>query len=184
MNAKLILPAALATTAIAAAPALAHDPGHHEDQVKGHHVHGADDNGHHVHGADDNGHHGKAEGKSKRCTPRRVAYVASGTLASQTLTKNADGTYDGTLTVNVTRSNNHAKSDKGTARTYTLDDARLSFDVPDRDANGTVDAADLRAGDRVKVIGRITRLKKRCDSTGFTPTVTVKKVRFHEPKAS
>jgi hypothetical protein len=179
MNVKALLPAALATTALVATPALAHDKPEHAAKPK--HAHGDQKKAEHA--AD------KAERKArrdaKRCAPQKVAYVASGTLVSQALTKNADGSYDGTLTADVKRANHHGRSHKSTTQTYTLDDANVKFGgIPDRDANGTVDAADLRAGDRVKVMGRVTRLKKRCDTTGFTPTVTIKKVRFHEPKAA
>src|SRR6185437_12002268 len=61
------------------------------------------------------GRHGRPgnPGNSHKCKPHKVAYVASGTLVSQTLAKNADGTYSGEVTVEVKRTNHYAAGDKG-----------------------------------------------------------------------
>jgi hypothetical protein len=127
--------------------------------------------------------------KSHKCQPHKVAYVARGTLVSQSLTQTAGGStakrsddrYSGDLTVDVTKTNRHAK--KGT-QSYTLADARVKFHVPDRTGDGKRNQDDLLAGDRVKLIGKITALSKKCDQTGFTPTVTIRKVEFKAPKKS
>jgi hypothetical protein len=37
------------------------------------------------------------------------------------------------------------------------------------------------AGDRVQVMGKVTTLAKKCVQTGFTPTVTIKRVVVHTP---
>ena len=121
--------------------------------------------------------------KSHHCTPHSVGYRASGALVEQALTQTAgagtsrrgDDRYSGTLTVDVSRANHRAATGE---QTYTLDDARVRF--YDADHNGTADKP--KAGDRVKVRGKTTRLAKKCDSTGFEPTVTVRGVNFKPAK--
>ena len=100
------------------------------------------------------------------CTPRNHGYEATGTLVSSALTKNADGRYDGTITVNVTKANHKAPTG---SQSYTLDNAKVKF-------HHGVDPLVPAVGSRVKIHGKITRLNKKCPTTGFTPTVTVKKV--------
>lgn len=122
-------------------------------------------------------------GKSHKCTPHAVGYQASGTLESQSLTqtKGADTTrrsddrYSGGLTVDVKRANHHGATG---SQTYTVDNARVRF--YDAGHDGTADTP--KADDRVKVKGRVTRLGKKCDTTGFTPTLTVRKVEFKAAK--
>lgn len=113
--------------------------------------------------------------KSHKCQPHSVSYRISGTLMSGSLTQNSDKTYSGSLTVHVTKANHHAKADKGTDKTYTLDHAKAKL----HDA----DPAALAANSRVNLKGKVTTLAKKCDQTGFTPTVTVKKVDIKPPKA-
>jgi hypothetical protein len=120
-------------------------------------------------------------GKSHMCMPRSVAYIVSGTLVSQTLSKNANGTYSGDVTVDVTRTNRHAAGDQGMTKTYTLTDARVKLRVADIDHDGSVGLDDLVAGDRVKVIASITTLSKKCDQSNFTAQTTIHKVTFHAP---
>jgi hypothetical protein len=123
--------------------------------------------------------------KSHKCTPHKVAYRASGTLVSESLSQTAgadtpkrgDDRYSGTLTVDVTKANHHAAKGE---QTYTLDNARVRF--YDADHNGTRD--EPKAGDRAKLIGKITRLSKKCDATGFTPTITIRKVDFKPAKTA
>src|SRR5215471_13752305 len=63
-----------------------------------------------------------------KCVPHPVSYEVSGTLTTTgSLTKNSDGSYNGTLTVNVTRTNENASADKGMTKTYTLTNAHVSF---------------------------------------------------------
>jgi hypothetical protein len=112
---------------------------------------------------------------SHKCTPHAVSYRVSGTLVSGALTKNSDGTYSGSLTVHVTRTNHHAKADKGTDKAYTLDHAKAKL-------HGA-DPAALAAGSRVNLKGTITKLAKKCDQTGFTAVTTIKKATIKPPKA-
>ncbi len=105
------------------------------------------------------------------CTSHNVAYIVSGTLVSQTLSKNADGTYSGTLEVEVTHTNHHAVKGK---ISYPVSKVHVTFD------NGGVSLADITAGDRVKAIGKITTLSKKCSQTGFTAVITIRKVIFHK----
>jgi hypothetical protein len=124
--------------------------------------------------------------KSHKCKPHAVAYTAKGTLVSGTLTQTKgadtatrrDDRYSGDLTVDVKRASHHGATG---SQTYTLDNARARF----YDANHDHTADVPKAGDRVKVKGRITRLAKKCDQTGFTPTTTVRRVEFRaaKPKA-
>jgi hypothetical protein len=121
---------------------------------------------------------------SHKCKPHKVAWVVKGTLVSQSLTKNSDGTYSGDVTVNVTHTNRHARAEKSPPqpKTYTLDHAKAKFVVSDQPPpDGTVDETDLVAGDQVKLKGKITTLAKRCDQTGFTATTTIRKAVFHNP---
>ncbi len=103
-----------------------------------------------------------------KCVAHAVSYEVSGTLTTPgALTANSDGSYNGTLTVHVSRTNEPAEADKGMTKTYTLDHARVSFG---HDVSKTAPAA----GSRADLKGTITTEPKTC--TGFTPTVTVKKV--------
>jgi hypothetical protein len=121
--------------------------------------------------------------KPGRCEPRGVGYNARGTLLSSSLTQSAgaatperrDDRYTGSLKVNVTKANHRAPTGE---QTFTLDNARVKF--ADADHNGVAD--EPKAGDRVKLHGKITRLKRKCDQTGFTPEITVRRVQFKAPK--
>ncbi|HXE46513.1 MAG TPA: hypothetical protein VN635_15125 [Conexibacter sp.] len=133
------------------------------------------------------GHHGK----SHRCVARGVGYVAAGTLVSQTLALDPPAaassrhgtrpTYSGDVTIAVTRTNHQARGDKGTTKTYTLDHARVVLGLADTNRDGSVGLDDLAAGDRVKVVGKVTVLRRRCDQTGFTPKLTIQKLIVHAP---
>jgi hypothetical protein len=126
------------------------------------------------------GSHAKAR-NSHKCTPHKVAYVASGTLVLTTLKKNADGTYSGEVTANVKHTNHHAAADKGKMTTYKVENVRVTFGLPDANSDGSVGLDDLKAGDRVKLIGKITALTKKCAKGEFTPTKTIRKIVFHAP---
>jgi hypothetical protein len=125
-------------------------------------------------------------GQSHMCKPHRVAYVASGTLVSDTLTKNASGTYSGEVTVKVTHGNRHAAGDVNatTPTTYKVENVRVRFHLADANNDGSVGVDDLKEGDRVKLIGGITRLAKRCNQEGFTATTTIRKIVLRAPAAS
>lgn len=133
----------------------------------------------------DNNSHGKGRGNpgnSHKCAPHRVGYVASGTLVSQTLTKNEDGTYSGELVVEVTHTNHHASADMGKTVTYKeLKNVHVTFGLRDTNNDGSVGLDDLAKGDRVHLIGKITALAKKCPSGEFTPTTTIRRIVFHAP---
>jgi hypothetical protein len=125
-------------------------------------------------------------GKSHKCTPHRVAYIASGTLQEANLTKNANGTYSGEIAVVVKRGNHHAKLDKATTQKYTLTNARLVLAISDTNNDGSVGLDDLRTGekgDRVKLIGRVTTLAKHCDHSKFTAQRVIRQVVLHDPQS-
>ena len=121
--------------------------------------------------------------KSHKCVPHKVGYRASGALVSVSLTqtegattpRRGDDRYSGTITVDVTRANHHAP--KG-SQTFALANVRVKF--RDKDHNHVPDQP--QAGDPVKLSGKITRLSKKCDQSGFTATITVRKVDFKHPK--
>jgi hypothetical protein len=123
--------------------------------------------------------------KPKHCTPHNVGYKASGALVSQALTQTAgadtatrkDDRYSGSLTVNVTKANH--KAPKG-EQTFTVSNARVHWNDADHNHVGDVP----KAGDRVRLHGKLSRLRKGCDATGFTATVTLRKVSFKAPKAA
>jgi len=106
-----------------------------------------------------------------KCVAHAVSYEVSGTLTTAgTLTGNSDGTYSGSLTVHVTKTDDHAKADKGTTRSYTLDHAKVSF------GHG-VDKSAPAANSRANLKGTITAEPKKCGA--FTPTITIEKVELH-----
>jgi hypothetical protein len=122
-------------------------------------------------------------GNSHKCKPHSVGYVASGTLVSQTLTKNADGTYSGEVTVKVTHTNHHATGDLGATKAYKVERVHVTFGLADTNKDGGVGLDDLKEGDRAKLIGKITTLAKKCDKSQFTATTTIRKLVFHAPAA-
>lgn len=136
------------------------------------------------HGSRGSGSHKPSHpGQSHACKPHRVAYVASGTLVSQTLTKDASGTYSGEVTVKVLHANHHAASDVNatTPKTYKVENVHVTFGLADTNNDGSVGLDDLTEGDGVKLIGGITRLGKRCNQEGFTATTTIRRIVFHAP---
>jgi hypothetical protein len=135
--------------------------------------------GHHSKGPDGKPKPGHP-GNSHKCKPHKVGYVVSGALVSQTLTKNADGTYSGGVIVEIKHTNHHAAGDKGT-KTYTVTNVHVTFGLADTNSDGSVDLLDLKAGDQVKVIGKITALAKKCNQSGFTAETTIRKIVFHAP---
>src|SRR4051812_27478104 len=155
MSKSTIKAAATATAlaALAVTPAQAHKPAEHPSQ-------------------------------SHKCTPHNVGFTASGTLDSAALTQTAgadtttrkDDRYSGSLTVDVKRANHKAATG---SQTYTLDNDRVKF--YDANHDGTKD--EPKAGDRVKLHGKTTRLAKKCDQSGFTPTTDVRRVQFKPAKS-
>jgi len=140
--------------------------------------------------------------KSRKCKPHRVAYVASGLIVDQSLVldgseptptiatasaagdRNPRPTYSGDVTIDVKRTNRHARDDKGTTKTYTLDHARVLFGLSDQNGDGSVDLLDVVAGSRAKVIGKVTKLARRCDQTDFTPELKIRKLIVHAPRTT
>jgi hypothetical protein len=93
--------------------------------------------------------HGKASAHGQPSTHRHipmVALIAHGTVVSVDSTNN-------TAVVQVTRTNHHGAGLVGTQVTVDLSNARIS--VADVNADGQKNLADVAAGDRVLVQGRI-----------------------------
>jgi hypothetical protein len=120
-------------------------------------------------------------GQSHKCRPHNVAYVASGTLVSQALTKGPDGRYGGGVTIKVMHTNHHAAPYNRTTQAYTVANVHIVFALADTNKDGSVGLDDLKKGDRVKLIGKITALAKRCNQSGFTATTTIRRAVFHGP---
>jgi hypothetical protein len=115
------------------------------------------------------GSHG-SKGKGRCRNPLvNKGYVASGTYGTSgsfSATKNADGTYTGTVGFTVTHTNHHAK---GATPPSSFTDAKVTFDSP----TATAPAAT----DHVRLIGKIAVDKHGCTST-TAGTVTIKKIVF------
>ena len=109
---------------------------------------------------------------AKHCRPQAVGFHAAGTLVSQALTQTAgadtstkrDDRYSGTVTVEVKRANHRAPTG---VQSYTLDNDRVHFS----------DGAAPKAGDRVKLYGKLTRARHGCADPAAA-TVDLRRVRF------
>ncbi len=126
---------------------------------------------------------GSHPGQSHKCMTYKVGYVVSGTLAEEQptkLTKNPDGTYSGTLEVLVTHTNHHVAGGTGKTVTEKIENAHVTLGLADTDGDGVVELDDLKKGDQVKLIGKITALSKKCSQTG-AGTITIRKIVFHPP---
>lgn len=108
------------------------------------------------------------------CVAHEAGYNARGTLvkAGTILTPSGHHRYSGTIEANVTRANHHGATGD---QTFTLTNAKVKF-------HHGLTAATLADGDRVGLHGDITKLPKRCSTTGFTPTITIEKVDINQPK--
>lgn len=127
--------------------------------------------------------HGKSgeHGKSHKCMPHGVGYVASGTLVSQALKQDEGAdTYSGTVEVEVTHANHHAAADLTKKVVYEVSKVHVGLDVKDTNNDGSVGLDDLAAGDRVRVIGKITAIAPKCTGQ-FTATKTIRRIVFHAP---
>ena len=114
--------------------------------------------------------------KSHKCATHNVAFVANGTLGTWALTQDANGkTWSGTITVNITKGNHHARGYKGMAETFTVTGAhvKLGHGVTNPPATGS----------KVELIGKETALSRKCSST-FTPTITIRKIVVHRAHTS
>jgi hypothetical protein len=109
---------------------------------------------------------GNNPSQSHKCKPHKVAYIESGTVDSttaSTLAANPDGTWSGTLVVDVTRTNHWARADKGTTVTYTFTNASLKV----RFDGGTT---GFTASERVKLIGKLAVVANKC--TALSPAAS------------
>jgi hypothetical protein len=118
--------------------------------------------------------HRSLPGTSRKCAAHKSAYIASGQFVSWAATQSANGTWTGTLTVHVTRSNHHGKSANGTDVTYTLSDTKVTF------GEGANPPA---AGDPVKLIGKVSEVARKCTQPGSAPQITVRKVHIRAAKS-
>lgn len=103
--------------------------------------------------------------QSHRCSAHNVAYIESGTVDSgtvSTLAANADGSWSGTLVLDVTQTNHWAKADKGTTVTYTFTNAKLTVRL-DGGATG------FTAGERVTLLGKLATTSKHCTTQTPAP---------------
>jgi hypothetical protein len=128
-------------------------------------------------------------GKSHKCKPHSVAFVVGGVLVSQTLKQDEGAsTYSGDVTLTVTRTNHHAGEEKPKPgekvnKTYPLEKVRVTFGLADTNKDGSVGLDDLAANDRVQLLGKVTKLAKKCDKTGFTPKKTYRHIIFNAPQS-
>jgi hypothetical protein len=114
-------------------------------------------------------------GQSHRCQSHNRAYIDSGTVDSATasaMTQNTDGTWSGTLVVDVTRTNHAARADRGQTVTYTFTSAQLNV-VFDGGTTG------FDAGNRVKLIGKIAAVGKNCPAPTTPAAPVFKRVVVH-----
>jgi ribosomal protein L31 len=117
--------------------------------------------------------------QSHRCRPHQVAYVESGTIDSatpSTLAANSDGTWSGTLIVDVTSANHWAKADRSKTVTYTFNASKLKVRFADR-------ASGFSAGEPVKLIGKLATQAGPCTATGTAASPVFNRVVVH-PVAS
>ena len=115
--------------------------------------------------------------KPAKCKTHKVGYNAKGTLVSQTLAlTKGDGTatksddrWTGNITVTLKKANH-----KVTTTSFDVTDIKVRW----KDTNNNNLLDELAPGDRVGLHGKVTKLGKKCDQTGFTPEVTLTKVDF------
>ncbi|HWF24787.1 MAG TPA: hypothetical protein VG275_05040 [Solirubrobacteraceae bacterium] len=107
---------------------------------------------------------------TKSCKVHKVGYNAVGTLVSSSLTAGTTaGHFSGTITVTLKKANHHDMT-----TTFTLTNARVIF-------HHGVASPMPAVGSRVGLHGKITAMPAHCSTTGFTPTITIKKVDIRTP---
>jgi hypothetical protein len=107
------------------------------------------------------------------CKVQNKGFDASGTLVSAALTPGTgNGRYNGSITVDVTRANHKGATG---SETFTLSNARIEF-------GKGVDSTAPAAGDRVTLHGKVTALSRRCSTTGFTATTTIRDATIKAPR--
>jgi hypothetical protein len=110
---------------------------------------------------------------SHKCAAHKEAYIASGKFVSWSATSTDGRHFTGMITVDVTNTNHHAKTQKGTTVTYMLSSTKVTFG---KGANPPA------AGDRVVLIGKITAVPKKCTNQSAAGTITLRKVDISVPK--
>jgi hypothetical protein len=115
---------------------------------------------------------------SHKCKSHAVAYVASGALAADaTLTQTAgagtpddtsDDRYSGTLSVTMKRINHHAAG-ATSPKSFTVSNIRLGHGL----------TATVPAGTLVKLIGKVTKVAKKCPDQSAAGAVTIRKAILH-----
>ena len=116
---------------------------------------------------------------SHKCAPHNVAYVESGTVdatTASTLAKNSDGTWTGTLAVHVTRTNHAARKDKDTVVPEMFTNAKLHVNFADNTTGFT-------SGERVKLLGKLATLAKRCTPPSTPATPVFRMIVVHPVKS-
>ena len=116
--------------------------------------------------------------RAAKCKTKTVGFNARGVLVAVNLTqtrgadtpRRGDDRFGGTVEVDVKRANHGVATG---VQTFTLTDARVKY----HDADGDGTAEQPKAGDVVKVHGKVTKRRGRCTGE-FTPVVTVKQVQF------
>jgi hypothetical protein len=108
-----------------------------------------------------------------------VGYVVSGKVdatTASTLAAGTGGTWSGTVVADITQTNHHAAAAKGTTVTYTFTNATLRVRLP-KNTTG------LTAGERVKLIGKLAVVGKKCPPPTTPAAPVFSKVIVH-PAAS
>ena len=116
--------------------------------------------------------------QSHKCMPHNVGFVESGTVDATTassLAAGTDGTWSGTVVVDVNHSNHWAAADKGKTVTQTLTSVK-HVQLP----TGTT---SLTAGERVKLIGKLAVVAKKCTAPATAATPVFSKVVVHPAAA-
>jgi hypothetical protein len=117
--------------------------------------------------------------QSHRCQAHNVAYIESGTVDAvtpSTLAKNPDGTWSGTLVVDVARTNHWAKANEGQTVSYTFTNATLEVRLDDG-------SSGFAAGEQVRLIGKLAAVAKKCSALSPAATPVFRMVVVH-PAAS
>ncbi len=143
--------------------------------------------------------HGKHHGAMKSCKAKKVGYVVRGTLVSVTADDPATtDVNEAVVTMTVTGANRHARKSgeladqdavkpgvqvKGGSYTATAADDAFKLRL-----NGYEGTDTPSAGDKVHVVGKIARTKKRCAADGTTLAdrygePNIKKVRISDRDA-
>lgn len=110
-----------------------------------------------------------------KCMAHNVAFVVSGTIDAATASTLAasNGTWTGTLVVDVKTTNHAARGEKGKTVTYLFTSAKLRVRF-DHGVTG------FTAGERVKLIGKLATVGKDCTPLNPAATPVFSKVIVHK----